>query len=194
MIKDLIHKEAEAHFKAHGDTIEFKKGGNPNASYETIRGNLTAYAYSRTKDWLDAEDAVQETYCRILEQARYPEGNFGGLFKVVLDAVVVGQFRREAAREHIHEEDKYDPDEGISLIELAEGDEVGPDRVLEIQEKVNFIMESSNKMPQKMKGIIRMSLIFGYTNAEIAKILNITYKKVDNTLYKFRKVLEEWDE
>ncbi|MCP4364978.1 MAG: RNA polymerase sigma factor [Planctomycetes bacterium] len=195
MANDLIFKEAEAHFRKHGDAVQFKTGGNPNASYEVIRGELTCYAYGRTRDWQDAEDAVQEAYTRMLEQQRYPDGrNFGGLFKVILDACIADQFRRDKAREHIQEEDYYDPEnEGLSLVDLMEGDELEPAKVLEIQEKVNFIMNTSNRMSQKAKGIIRMSLIFGYTNAEIARTLGIPVKKVSNTLVYFRKKLEKWE-
>jgi RNA polymerase sigma factor (sigma-70 family) len=193
MHRDLIRQEAEAHFREHGDTIEFKAGGNPNASYETIRGDLTVYAYGRTKDWLDAEDAVQETYCRILEQDRYPQGrNFGGLFKVILDAVIVDMYRHDNAREHINEEDQYD-EEGVSLIELAEGNEVEPAMLLEVQEKVNFIMNSSNKMTQKAKAIIRMAYIFGYSTPEIVKALNVPYRKVTNTVAYFNQKLKKFE-
>lgn len=195
MSKDLIFQQAEVHYKEHGDTIKFATVENPNASYEVIRGDVTGYAYTRLKDWQDAEDAVMEAYTRILEQDRYEGVNFGGLFKVVLDAVIADMFRRDIVREHINEEDYRDEDnEGLSIVELAEGDEVDPERVLEIQEKVNYIMNQSNRMPQKAKGIIRMSLIFGYTNAEIARILNIKSQKVANTLDYFRKKLEKWED
>jgi len=192
MNENLVFKEAEAHFKEHGDSVQFKSGHTPNATYDVIRGDLTAYAYSKLKDWMDAEDAVQESYCRVLAHAK-PEGlNFGGLFKTTLDHIILDMFRRDAVKEHIREEDYNDPDnEGMSLIELAEGNEVEPELVLEIQEKVNFIMNQSNLMPQKSKGIIRMSLIFGYTNLEIAKILNIKSQKVANVVDYFRKRLEE---
>lgn len=195
MPRGLLNSEAEAHFKEHGDVVKFKEDGNPNASYEVIRGDVTRYAYGRLKDWQDAEDAVQEAYARILESGKEEGLNFGGLFKIVLDHTMMDMFRKDKVREHINEEDAVVPEtNGQSLVELAEGEEVDPLRMLEMQERINFIMEHSNKLSPKSKGIIRMSLIFGYTRAEVATILKIKQHKVANVVAYFRKKLEEWED
>ena len=195
MDRGLLHSEAEAHFREHGDTVKFKEDGNPNASYEVIRGDVTRYAYGRLKDWQDAEDAVQEAYTRILESGKEDDLNFGGLFKVVLDHTMMDVVRRDKVREHINEEDEVIPEaNGQSLVELAEGEEVDPLQMLEMQERINFIMEQSNKLSPKSKGIIRMSLIFGYTRAEVATILKIKQDKVANVVKYFRTKLKEWED
>lgn len=196
MTKRLLFQEAETHFREHGDSIKFKDDGNPNASYDVVRGDLTVYAYGRTKDWMDAEDAVQEAYLRVLENGKEENLNFGGLYKITLDHCIVSKHRRDGVRNNVEVEDEftYDEDENrLSLIEQAVGNEADPLQLMEVQEKIDYIMEKSNKMNHKAKGIIRMSLIFGYTNKEIAEILNIKPKKVANTLVYFRKQMEEMD-
>lgn len=195
MDKGLLHREAEAHFREHGDVVQFKEDGNPNASYEVIRGDVTRYAYGLTKDWQDAEDAVQEAYTRILEKGKEDDLNFGGLFKIVLDHTMMDTFRKDKVREHIHEEDDVVPDSGgLTQVALAESEEADPLLMVEFQEKINFIMDSSNKMNPKSKGIIRMAYLFGYTHTEIASILNVNRRKVDNLVCRFKKKFEKWDE
>lgn len=194
---ERLLQEAEKHFRKHGDSIQFKKGGNPNASYDVIRGDLTVYAYGRTKDWMDAEDAVQEAYVRMLETDVEVE-NFAGLFKIMLDHTVVDQQRKDNVREHINVDEEttigWDDDERQeSLVAKAESLEADPLQLLEVQEKINWIMERSNGMSIKAKGIVRMTYIFGYTPIEIAKLLSMKPKKVSNTLDYFKKQLEEWE-
>lgn len=197
-MNERLRQEAEKHFREHGDSVLFKKGGNPNDSYDVVRGDLTVYAYGRTKDWMDAEDAVMETYARMLDKDDPDELNFGGLFKTVLDGVIVDQKRRDSTREDISVDEEFtvSTDDEVrqeSLIAMAESLEADPLQLLEVQEKINWIMERSNRMSVKTKGIIRMTYIFGYTPVEIAKLLNIKPKKVSNTLDYFKKQLEEWE-
>jgi RNA polymerase sigma factor (sigma-70 family) len=197
MDKRLL-QEAETHFREHGDSIQFKSGGNPNASYDVVRGDLSVYAYGRTKDWMDAEDAVMEAYVRMLETEVEVE-NFSGLFKITLDHTVVDQQRKDNVREHINvdEEVVIGRDDDVrqeSLVAKAESLEADPLQLLEVQEKIDWIMEKSNNMSIKAKGIIRMTYIFGYTPIEIGKLLNIKPKKVSNTLLYFKKQLEEWED
>lgn len=194
---ERLHKEAEEHFREHGDAVQFKQGGNPNASYDVIRGDLTVYAYGRTKDWMDAEDAVQEAYVRMLA-TDVEVDNFTGLFKIMLDHTIIDQQRKDNVREHINvdEEISIAGDDDVrqeSLIAQAESLEADPLQLLEVQEKINWIMEKSNSMSVKAKGIVRMTYLFGYTPLEIGKLLSMKPKKVSNTLDYFKKQLEEWE-
>ena len=197
-MSERLRQEAEKHFREHGDYIQFKQGGNPNDAYDVVRGDLTVYAYGRTKDWMDAEDAVQETYVRMLEKDTPEELNFGGMYKTVLDGVIVDMKRKENTRADITVDEEFTIADGDdvrqeSLVGQAESLAGEPDQILEIQEKINWIMEKSNRMSIKAKGIVRMTYIFGYTPIEIAKLLNIKPKKVSNTIDYFRKQLEEWE-
>lgn len=194
MSREELLKAAEEHFREHGDTIEFKPGSGGNASYDTIRGDQTVYAYGWLKDWMDAEDAVMETYARMLELDRVHD-NFGGQFKIILDNVMRDSNRHDKVVEQIVQEDCEVPDTGgNTLVELAEGLETDPAFTMEVQERVNFIMESSNAMSVKAKAIVRMSYIYGYTPLEISKLLSMAVKRVYNTLVYYRKQLQEYDD
>ena len=103
-------KAAESHFREHGDSVQFNKGGNPNASYDVVRGDLTVYAYARLKDWMDAEDAVQEAYVRVLAAEAEPQ-NFGGIYKIVLDHTMSDMQRHDKVVAANISEDKEVGDE-----------------------------------------------------------------------------------
>lgn len=187
-----VYRAIERHFQKYGDTIRFKDGGNPNASYDVIRGEATKYAYGRLKSWQDAEDAVQEAYLRLLERAKDEKENIGGLFKVILDHIIIDFFRKDTRDEDINvPNDVIAGTDGLTLVDLAEGDELDPAHLLEIEERVKEIMDATNKMSPKAKGIVRMSLLFGYTNQEVANLLRISTKKVSNTLEYFHKKYKE---
>ena len=194
MNREELLKAAEEHYREHGDTIQFSGSAGSNASYEVVRGDLTVYAYGWLKDWMDAEDAVMETYLRLLSLEECHD-NFGGQFKIILDNVMRDINKHDRVVEAIVTEDYEVPNcGGQTLVELAEGMEADPAFAMEVQERVNFIMETSNDMSRKAKGIVRMSFIYGYTPQEIAKLVNLPVKRVYNTLNYFRKALEEYDD
>ena len=192
--EEVIRYAAHEHFLEHGDRVKFKEGLDAHASYDTIRGALTRYAYNRVgKDWQDAEDCVQDAYVSVLLTAKVNEFfNFSGLYKIWLDrAIRDKRIEKRRINEIIIEDVEIDGADGLTLIDLAEGDSPTPELLIEIQTKVDGIMTSSNKLKPKAKAVIRLIVIFGYSYKEVAEMLNITPKRVHNTLVYFKKVYEE---
>ena len=177
------------HYNRHGDVIKFKQ--SDNNSYDMVRGQLTKYAYGKLKDWQLAEDAVQDSYLRLL---KYPpqgeEKYFAGIFKITLDRAIARIISIEMKKGAvIEEEDLTDEDE--SVIERAASDELTPDKVLEIEGMVNFVMDKSDKLPPKKKAIVRLSLIFNYSYKEVCGITGADVKTIDNVLSYFRKKIKD---
>ena len=177
----IIRDAAKEHFIENGDRAQFKEGDNANAAYDTVRGPLSRYAYNRVgKDWMDAEDCVQDAYVKVLETAKVNEFfNFGGLYKIWLDRAIRDKRIDRRRQGDVLVEEMADKDGG-SFIEMAESHDASPDFLMEMQGKVDAIMELSNQMKPKAKAIARLSLIFGYTITEIAEMLDVRYKRVGN--------------
>lgn len=185
-----VAKEIEYHWSINGDKINFKKGAD--RTYDMIRGNLTRYAYSRLRDWFDAEDAVQEAYVHALTYPPHGDHhNFGGLMKLWLDQSIVLVRLRKQNRLRSEEEDTIEEEE--SYIDKAESPDVPPERLIDIVGQTDVIMDMSEALKPKQKNIVRLSMIFGYSHKEIQKILKVDAKQIDNTLYAFRLKIKDND-
>ena len=197
MTDKRVLEAADAHFREGADKVKFKDGNDANAAYDVLRGPLTIYAYARVgRDWMDAEDCVQDAYVKVLETAKVNEFfNFGGLYKIWLDRAIRDK-RTENRRqgEVIVEDEEVEGSGGLTLVDVAESIEATPELVLAAQTRVDDIMALSNTMKPKTKAIARLSTIFGYTNAEIAQMLNIKPKRVTNSLQWFNQELKEFSD
>ena len=184
--RQIIRDAAETHFREGGDKVKFKSGDDANAAYDTVRGPLTVYAYNRVgKDWMDAEDCVQDAYVKIFETAKVNEFfNFGGLYKIWLDRAIRDKKRENRRQGEVLIEEENN--EGLSYIDLAESNEAQPDLLMETQARVDDLMEFSNTLKPKKKAMVRLFFIYGYTLKEIAEMLNVTKKRVENSLAYFR--------
>ncbi len=189
----LVFDEALAHFAMKGDRIKMKDGNDAHSSYDVLRGPLTLYAYSRVgRDWQDAEDCVQDAYVKVLETAK-PNAlfNFGGLYKIWLDrAIRDKRIDKRRMGEVIVEDQEVREAGGLSIVDLAESEDADPELLLQTQDLVDDIMELSNSMQPKAKAIARLSLIFGYTNKEVAQMLELPVRRVENSLAWFKQRLE----
>jgi len=191
--KQVVIDAAETHFAESGDKIKFKEGNDAHAAYEVLRGPLTRYAYPRVgRDWQDAEDCVQDAYVKVLETAKVNKFfNFGGLYKIWLDrAIRDKRIDNRRMGEVIVEDQEVEGTGGLTLVGVAEGVEPAPPLLLETQVMVDNIMEVSNNMQQRTKAIARLSILFGYTNKEVAQMLAIPVRRVENSIQWFKKELD----
>lgn len=194
MPSKIVRQAAEAHFRKLGDKVKLKSESNPHAAYDVVRGQISRYAYPRVGyNWMDAEDAVQDAYVKVLETAKANEFfNFGGLYKIWLDRAISKVLADQRQKGLVITEDAVvDHEHGLTLIDTAESSDPEAELLMEMQERVDHIMEVSNRLPPKAKAIVRLFLIFGYTYKEISSMLNISKKRVDNTLTYFKGKLNE---
>jgi len=196
MVDKIVLDKAEAHFAEKGDRIRFKKGHDAHSAYDVLRGPLTRYAYSRVgKDWQDAEDCVQDAYVKVLETAKVNKFfNFGGLYKIWLDrAIRDKRIDKRRIGEVIVEDQEVKDAGGLTIVDVAEGDEPSPTLLAETQALVDDIMNLSNHMRPRTKSIARLSLIFGYTNKEVALMLRLPVRRVENSLQWFKMELAAYE-
>ena len=183
------NEEIKKHWAKHGDKIKFKD--LETASYDMIRGNLTRYAYGRLKDWMDAEDAVQDAYEHALRYPPQGDGhNFSGLFKLWLDQAIADIKSKKHNKSLVEEEESDIEDENMSL-DKHESTDLFPDQAVDIVGQTDLIMDMSDRLKTKQKHIVRLALIFGYSYKEIMKILKVDFKYIDNTLSYFRQKVKE---
>ena len=57
-----------------------------------------------------------------------------------------------------------------------------------LQEKINRIVNQD--LPEKCRAIFILSRMEGYTNPEIAKILDLSIRTVENQIYRALKILK----
>ncbi len=192
--EEIIRQEAKKHFLEYGDKVKAKVGEDPHSSYDVHRGYLTKYAYTKLgRNWQDAEDAVQAAYVSVLETAKVNEFFvFGGLYKIWLDRAIrdvrIGNRR---SNDLFIDNDAVEGGEGLTLIDLAESEEPPTELLLEVQSKVNFLIERTNELRPKAKAIIRLTVLFGYSYKEVARMLEVDVKRVENTLGYFKKIYSE---
>jgi RNA polymerase sigma-70 factor, ECF subfamily len=62
-----------------------------------------------------------------------------------------------------------------------------PDRLLEEKEKMKDVMEVLNRLPENQRVAFTLSKIEGYTNTEIAEIMNTTTIAVESLVYRAKK-------
>ena len=185
-----IIQEIELHWKQYGDFHKFKD--LEVDSYDMMRGKLTKYAFGKLRNWMDAEDAVQEAYVHALTYPPRGEGhNFAGLYKLYLDRAIVDVKNRNYNRNNVLQEDMYIEEEGLGTIDLAESTDMSPDQIVDIIHQTDLIMDMSDSLKPKQKAIVRLALIFGYSYKEIEEITKSTTKTVDNTLTYFRQKVRE---
>ncbi len=185
-----VHSEVEQHWRKNGDIIMFKK--KLGASYDMIRGDLTKYAYGALRNWMDAEDAVQDAYFHILTYPPKGEGhNFGGLFKLTLDRKIEEIRSKDAKRVTTPVTGLVlDDEEGDDEVVKAPSVEIEPDLNSDMADFIGVVMKQSEVLKPKAKRIVRLHMIFGYSYAEIKEIERTTVKTVENTLNYFRKKLK----
>ena len=189
--EEVIRGEAHIHFMEHGDKVKIKTEHDPHSSYDVLRGYLTKYAYGRLgRNWQDAEDATQDAYVKVLETAKVNEFfNFGGLYKIWLDRAIRDiRIENRKSNDLFVDNDEVEGGEGLTIIDLAESEDAPTDLLLSIQTRVNAIMDTTNKLSTKAKAIIRLTVLFGYSYKEVAKMMDVDVKRVENTLVYFRRI------
>lgn len=145
-----------------------------------VRGctdDLYRFAYWLAKDSAVAEDLVQETLLR----AWRAMDQLHDAAKV--RAWLITTLRREFARLH----ERVAPSEMLSLDQVED--------VLSMPEPVDGVLEHSEllrrvlELPRDQREALVLQIVFGYSQNEIAALLEITPSAVNNRLFRARRQL-----
>ena len=199
----------EAHAEKHLDKILFPT--NQGQSYILERGKYTKMAYGRLKkNWMNAEDAVQETYRTLLS---YPAaGSFQRLedleayFTCVLLGVISRMYRNEKAQEkhsvtpdnkylqysevEVNENDvKFD--EGADKTVALADENTNPESSCLAGEMSDKIRKEIDRLPFNYRTTIALSVLYEHKPSEIHDITGRSVSKISDDIYRFRKSMED---
>lgn len=143
---------------------------------------LYRIAYALVGDKADAEDLLQEAYCKLwnkryeLSDIRNPEAFAVTLIKnLCLDHL-------RSARANRHEE---------SIDDVSIPVDVLPDRDLEAKDEMNTIQELINRLPENQRQVLRLRSIEDCSLEEIGEITGFSAVNVRTLLSRARKMIRE---
>jgi RNA polymerase sigma-70 factor (ECF subfamily) len=139
----------------------------------------------------DAEDISQEVFVEVY----YSIKNFRG------DSKLSTWIYRIAVTRSLDELKKRNRKKRISsigkllgieqVVNLLSGND-RPDKKLEDAEALNSLMKALGKLPQKQRVALTLSKIEGYTNTQVAEIMQTSLTAVDSLIYRAKKELKKY--
>lgn len=152
--------------------------------FERFQPILFRAALYRTRDADQAHDLVQETFLRIWQHRSTLKSGHTFLpyaFRVC-DNLFRDAFRRRKVRERLDPEipppapsDGHDPEEAL--------------RFKLLQERISAIINED--LPAKCRNVFRLSRLEGKSNREIADLLGLSVKTVENQITRALKILRK---
>ena len=162
----------------HSDKDSFKK------LYLQYHPVLFRFVVSRIHDEDIAEDIVQETFIRIwkIRQSLVCDKSFFSLIAKISSNLCKDHFKHQSVRLR-HQE---------NITELYSQQSNKPDKSLEAEFMQQSILNIVHQnLPLKQRTIFLLSRIEGKNNQEIAEILGISQRTVENQLFRALKTLRK---
>ncbi|NOY37503.1 MAG: RNA polymerase sigma-70 factor [Chlorobi bacterium] len=164
---------------------ELKKGSYSAFDYlfSVYKERLYAFAVGYLKVPEDAKELVQEVFVRVWENRNKldEEKSFNSYLFTISKNTILNYFRKKAHKEAYLEYIRKHT--GLSVSQTEEDIEYQ-----ELLERTNGLVE---QLPSRQKVIYRLSREKGMSNEEIARMLNISKKTVENQITLAIKFLRE---
>lgn len=162
----------------NSDTLAFKQ------LFSDYHDNLFRFVVYKTRDSDLAEDITQETFLRVWKsrQSIIPEKSFFSLIARISTNLCYDHFRHLEVRNRHRDlipnfgKSHFDNPQAMTDLEVLQE---------EIQKIVN------DELPEKCKAIFMLSRIEGKTNTEIAEMLSLSIRTVENQIYRALKILKK---
>lgn len=178
--KYLVHQAEKILIEnvKHSDKDSFKK------LYLQYHPVLFRFVISRIRDEDIAEDIVQDTFIRVwkIRQSLSSDKSFFSLIAKISSNLCKDHFKHETVRLR-HKEN-------ITEIYIQQSDKHDKQFETEFIQK-NILNIIHQKLPLKQRMIFLLSQIEGKTNQEIAEMLGISQRTVENQLYRALKTLKK---
>tara|TARA_A100001037_G_C15151313_1_gene639423 strand:+ start:3539 stop:4084 length:546 start_codon:yes stop_codon:yes gene_type:complete len=154
-----------------------------NQLFSDFHDTLFRFVVYRVQDADLAEDITQETFLRVwrARDSIQPKKSFFSLIARISTNLCYDHFRHLEVR-HRHED---------SIPEFGKSHFDDPEAVSHaniLQEKIQKIV--NEKLPDKCRNIFILSRIEGKSNPEIAELLDLSVRTVENQIYRALKVLK----
>lgn len=173
--------------------LERLKANDKSAFNELVQkyGNTilnTCYKFLLNKK--DAEDISQEVFIEIFQSIKKFQGNSALSTWIYRIAVTkcLDELKKQKRKKRISSFNKI-----IHLDEVANWIAGGtkPDKELQGKEKMKEVMQALNTLPDSQRVAYTLSKIDGYSNPEIAEILNTTVESVESLIYRAKKKVSD---
>jgi RNA polymerase sigma-70 factor (ECF subfamily) len=149
----------------------------------SIQQNMFSFAMTLTANKNDAEDLMQDTMLKVLDnQDKYVENvNFKGWVLTIMRNIFINNYRKTLRNQTIIEqtEDLYHLNTQVSLLD-------NPEESMTLKEIIYII----NSLSDELKGPFSMYLA-GYKYIEIAKKLDIPLGTVKSRIFFARRELQK---
>jgi RNA polymerase sigma-70 factor (ECF subfamily) len=157
--------------------VEGLKQGKSSALDELFRKyskKLYLFSYSLLKNHEDAEEIVQETFFRIWVRKKDISANksFSSYLFTIAYNIIVDQFRKKTRQRDFE----------IYILNKAAGNCLDTQIIVEKEELDRQVQSVVSKLPTKRQKIYKLSRDEGMDNKEIANLLNISTKTVENQI------------
>jgi len=152
--------------------------------FSNFHDTLFRFVVYRVQDGDLAEDITQETFLRVwrTRESIQPKKSFFSLIARISTNLCYDHFRHMEVRNR-HEDSL--PEYGKSHFDDPEAVNAASVLQEEIQRVVN------NNLPDKCRNIFILSRIEGKSNPEIAELLDLSVRTVENQIYRALKVLKK---
>lgn len=165
--------------------------------FDLYYNSLVGFASSYLKDEAEAEDVVQDVFCKIWQTRdliNYDANVKSLLFTSTKNRCITNLRSRICNKKFIDKEQtKIDNEAQLDILAL-EYSTIQNVELKELQEQIDIIL---NLLPEDMRQIFTMNRDKGMKYVEIANELNISVKTVEkkmtNTLKIFRKHLSDYE-
>ena len=167
------------------------QSGNKDAFAELVKTHRKTvinicYRFLLNKE--DAEDVAQEVFVEVHRSIKHFRG----------DAKLSTWIYRIATSRSLDEIKKQNRKKRISsvgktlgieqIVNLVAGKE-RPDKTLEEKESFSALMKALNKLPENQRVALTLSKIEGYSDNEVAEIMQTTLTAVDSLIYRAKQNL-----
>jgi RNA polymerase sigma-70 factor (ECF subfamily) len=162
----------------HSDKESFKK------LYLQYHPVLFRFVVSRVHDKDLAEDIVQDTFVKIwrIRKSLSPDKSFFSLIAKISSNLSRDYYKHEAVKLRSKE----------NIAELYSQQSDTPEKSFETESTQEIILYIVHKnLPIKQRTVFLLSRIEGKTNQEIAEILGISLRTVENQLYRALQTLKK---
>ena len=194
------------HAEKHLDKIKFPT--NQGQSYILERGKYTKIAYGKLqKNWMNAEDAVQEAYLYALAhpvKKHLLEEEFEALFMVILQGVIGRMYRNDKAKErnsctnagkylqYLEVEEESDIDEYANREEIVAlaNEDTNPELALLAKEVLGDITLEIDRLKFIPRQIIALNVLYGYKPREIHDVTGDNPAKIRKIIQRFRNTMK----
>lgn len=154
--------------------------------YQNYKASMFKIANAILKDAYLAEDAVHQSFIKIIKNLHKIDDVFSNKTRALIVIIV----RNTSIDIYRRRKRNY----AFSLEEMANepiDDNMTPPEFVISEESFELMKTNISKMPQKYSDVIVLRYFYGYSNAEIAQLLNISNENVRHRLHRAKKMLLE---